>query len=142
MNACSGGDGKLELVNFLLSRGANPKVSDNEKFTALAEICWFGLSSYRAPKIIQLLLDQGLNPNALCSKSILGGRHTISGTPLTRSCEDGDRCLEVAKLLLKAGADQSIKNNAGETALTIAEKKSKGATQLIKLLKEWESGKE
>lgn len=97
-HCCSDKEHSLELVAYLLSRGANPN-----------SICEFGetplLLSIYEPGKVWLLLQNGADIN----------KHDWNGlTPLHKAARAGQ--FKTVLLLLRNGADCTINNNKGQTA--------------------------
>jgi len=100
--------GYLEEIKMGLLAGANPNV----------KTCYYGnpplfnACSCRddKEKLVKLLLDAGANPNYI--------EKYDGDTSLHRACVKGR--FNIVRLLLKAGADFTIKDKNGETALDIA----------------------
>lgn len=90
---------KAEVVRLLLQAGADPNLSDEEGNTALIEAAWDADAAL-------LLIRAGANLNAQNKKGI---------TPLINCAEP-----EVARVLLAHGADPSIRDVDGKTALELA----------------------
>lgn len=149
--------GGFESVTMLLKAGAAINVKDNEGLTPLMYAAWGG----RAPAfdIVTALMKAGAKVNDVSQDGetalMLAARHsspdvlqallaahasvnarTKKGqTPLMYVIEGyNDRKAESVKLLLKSGADVSIKDNKGQTALTMARKL--GQEAIVKLLEE------
>jgi len=133
----------IPLVRLMLQHGAKPdfhasRFGANALSSALLEF---------RPDLAEVLLAAGADPNATCS----GGKipqlsiamdarcgtlyklllkkgadvHAMDifgDTPLIRAVQDGTP--EMVYDLLKAGADMNVKNNKGETALSLAHGKS------------------
>ena len=98
-----------EIVRYLLDAGADPlPASPQGGFTPLHS----AVATDAAPRdieIVRMLLDKGANPNA---------RSEAGNTPLHTTGFTGDRAS--LELLLKHGADRTIKNKDGKTAKDIA----------------------
>jgi ankyrin repeat protein len=77
---------------------------------------------YGPPDLVRALLDAHANPNA---------RDVRGMTPLMLSVASENQDPEVVKMLLAAGAEQSIKSTDGETALDWARKYSNPATMSL-----------
>ncbi len=131
-------EGELEQVKTLLKQGVKCNAVDQEGHTALMFAAFNGHSNvvgyliengavldqrdimdrtallYGAtgpfPEAVKILLDKGANPNALDSNEHF--------SPLMHAAAEGH--LEVVKLLLKYGADRSLKDIDGDDASTFA----------------------
>ncbi len=131
-------EGELENVKALLNQGVDCNVADQEGHTALMFAAFNGYSDvvghlieigavvdqrdmmdrtallYGAtgpfPETVKILLDKGANPNALDSNEHF--------SPLMHAAAEGH--LEVVKLLLKYGADRSLKDIDGDDASSFA----------------------
>lgn len=92
--------GNLDVVNLILDNGADVDVQDNAGKTALMEcLCWDQL------EICDLLLERGAKVDI---------QDCNGDTALIISAQDG---FAFTELLLTYGADEKIKNNAGECAM-------------------------
>ncbi len=100
-------EGHIEVVRLLLERGADVNARAIENFTALHMASLKGNA-----KIVRELLTHSPAINAQADS----GR-----TPLMNACKAGH--LVAATLLLDAGADQALLNNAGWSALRWAERR-------------------
>lgn len=106
-------NGHIEIVQLLLDHGADATAH---------EIGWIGgtplhWASEREPAIMELLIAAGADVNARVGKA---GSHHLGGTPLhwcARQREDWAPCIEV---LLKHGADPTIRDAFGKTAAEYA----------------------
>ena len=130
-------DGDLEMVEYLLTKGADPTLLNEDGSSALDHAVLFGFY-----EIAELLIECGADVNysngeratlhiaAMYSTNLTrllveNGADvdvkTINGdTPLMLAIEHGKT--DTAILLLQAGADMSIQNADGETAKDLAEK--------------------
>jgi uncharacterized protein len=108
LRACRLGYG--EVVDVLLRAGATPNLEcGSSNSTALLEALGF-LGSAR---IIAALLQSGANPNGLPGSSQV--------PPLLRACgESSLRDPRALEILLEAGANIEVTNQAGESALHLA----------------------
>lgn len=110
-------DGHTDIVHLLLSKGAQVDLRDISGRTALMYS-----SSGPFPETVQLLLDWKADPNA------------VDGiewwTPLMFAAGEGQ--LAVVKILLERGADPSLKDVDGDTALVFAQRR--GHTEVERLL--------
>lgn len=111
--------GQLELVEFLISLGANLNLASNNDFKVTP------LHSAAAKKqydIAQLLIKNGADVNA----------QQISGvTALHSAAHNGD--VPLVNLLLKNGANSMAKMKEGQTPLVMAEEK--GFTEIVEILR-------
>jgi uncharacterized protein len=106
---------KVETVNFLLKKGADPNLSIND--------CWsplYGAASGGDNQSIQVLVKYGAKLDTPCDKSY---------SPLISAVES--RQVESAKLLIELGANIKPDRN-GTTALMYAAKT--GNTKMIQML--------
>jgi ankyrin repeat protein len=110
----------LEAVKLLLARGADPKLADGTRLTALH--AWAGLG--HELELGQLLLARGADPNA----KDYGG-----ATPLFFAASAGST--EKMKLLLAHGADPNVKDLQGFTALSNAVRSDREAAVALLLEK-------
>jgi ankyrin repeat protein len=101
------GRGHTEVVKILLAAGANVKERDDYGLTALG---WATVRySYYPLAAIQLLLEAGAQVNNQDCKGYTALHHTAA-----RGYTDA------VKILLKFGADKTIKNTADQTAYDVA----------------------
>lgn len=110
-------EGHKDVVQYLLSKGANPNLRNRYGRTALM----FPVN-YRYLAIAKLLIDKGADPNAVDDK----GRGMVI-VAAEKNYPD------VLKLLLAAGAKPDVKSSDGKTALQIAE--ARGFSEIVQLLK-------
>jgi ankyrin repeat protein len=93
-------------VKLLVDRGAEINIANKFGQTPLqtaADAC--------SPEVVKFLIDKGAEVNTM-------NFYNSTSTPLHTAA--GWWCLESVQHLLKAGADQNIKDNAGRTPLDIA----------------------
>ena len=95
--------GHKKAVEFLLSNGANPDITDLSGFTALHSAVMEGRL-----EIARLLIDAGSNPNAT-------GKNGF--TVLHFAVMANSKNLQLAKLLIDAGADVNAIDNSAQTPL-------------------------
>ena len=118
IGACSDGVQPIEIVQWLLSRGANPNVRDKYGWTPqhLA-------ASHGHAEISRLLLQYKADSNA---------QHQFAGTPLEVASYGGR--VNVARLLIEHGADVNAWDSNRGTPLHSASKK--GWAEVVRLLVE------
>lgn len=144
----------LELVEFLLNKGANPNYRSGVGFTPL------GLAAHSGDlKLLDLLISHGAAPDILNSSgdsafidacysrqlevaqllqqngSDINLKGFLGFTALHRSLSDrspANKSLKITKWLLSIGADSDVQNKFGETALHCAVKD--GNVAAVKLL--------
>ena len=99
------GQGHLEAVNFLLEKGADVNLLNSNGENALTGAAW---GCYR--EVAMVLVAHGADVNV---------RNTAYGTtPFMLAVECGDP--DLVKFLIAAGADVTVKNNAGVSPLMTA----------------------
>lgn len=106
-------NGQFETIRLLINRGADVRHRNAHGFTALH--CAVGNPAYdqqRQSKCVQLLLECGAEVNAVDNSG---------GTPLMGAAWFG--ALQSVELLLRAGADATIKDQKGRTARDLAEQR-------------------
>ena len=109
------------LVEFLLENGANPSLKDNKGQTALFYATYHNLVCY--DEIIDYLLEYGANINEVDND----GNSALLQIADEEIEGDATHCD-----LIDRGIDVNIRNNAGQTALSIA--KLHGHKRLIAAL--------
>jgi ankyrin repeat protein len=102
-------EGKVPMMDVLLKAGADPNAKDESGMTALRQVAWTGKNPVGATKrLIAAKADVNIVAND-------------NWTPLIQVMyADPGVAVPVAQLLLHAGADASIVNNEGNTALILA----------------------
>ncbi|MBA3954847.1 ankyrin repeat domain-containing protein [Candidatus Dependentiae bacterium] len=100
--------GNVQQVAKLLEQGANPNVTNECGDTLLHA----AISSGRNIQMVRILLEKGANINAVDVSS------GMDFTPLHMAAYLGD--VDVAQILMEAGADPFIENGAGHKAMNIA----------------------
>ncbi|XP_069125262.1 ankyrin repeat and KH domain-containing protein 1-like isoform X1 [Argopecten irradians] len=113
--ACHGGHS--ELVNLLLSKGADIEHRDKKGFTPLILAATAGHVD-----VVEILLDHGADMEAQSERT--------KDTPLSLACSGGR--YEVVELLLGRGANKEHRNVSDYTPLSLAA--SGGYVNIIKLL--------
>ncbi|XP_064628158.1 ankyrin repeat domain-containing protein 17-like isoform X2 [Lineus longissimus] len=113
--ACAGGH--AELVQLLLSRGADIEHRDKKGFTPLILAATAGHAD-----VVEILLDHGADIEAQSERT--------KDTPLSLACSGGR--IEVVELLLARGASKEHRNVSDYTPLSLAA--SGGYVNIIKLL--------
>jgi ankyrin repeat protein len=126
-----------DLATALLEAGADPDVADRAGMTALygaVDMAFFTsdigrpnqpiLDRLTAKDVVRIALDKGANPNAQLSGVIIGRHHGTGdfslgngATALMRAAKGGD--LELMRILLEAGADQTLAMANGQTVRTL-----------------------
>lgn len=107
---------KVETINLLLERGADPNLSKNGCGSALGSA-----ASRGDVEAIRALLKAGAKLDSGCKET---------QSPLLRAVES--QKIAAAKLLIEAGADKTAVNRDGENALMTAAKK--GSAEMVQML--------
>ena len=127
-----------DTAALLIEKGADPNLADSTGMAALyaaVDVNTLGevygrpgrqfADERTALDVIQLLLQHGANPNAQLNSPTLFRAHTpgdgnlaAGSTPLMRAAKNGDA--PAMRLLLDHGADPSIAQRSGVTALMLA----------------------
>ena len=107
------------LLRWLLEHSYDPNTTrgGDSNRTALSYCARSGQSMLRYNQkyeMIKMLLEHGANPNVKSMGDPI--LHTVAGGYHT----DNPYAIEMAKLLIKAGADLQIKDSSGDTALVAA----------------------
>ena len=133
-----------DLAGVLIDKGADTNVADVSGMPALYAAADMHTldetvgrpnpkphSALDSPDIIKALLADGANPNARLKAPILDRVHNDGdanlgegSTPLMRAAKDAD--IEVMRLLLDHGADLTLANAKGTTALMYAASRAPG----------------
>lgn len=98
-------NGHTEICEYLLDKDAHIEARDPNGRTAL-----MFASTGPFPETVKLLLDSDANPNSV--------DHVEKFTPLMHAAAEGH--LDVVKILLKNGADKTLKDIDGDTAESFA----------------------
>jgi uncharacterized protein len=115
-----------KAIEALLKAGADIHETDKNGVTPLHFAVRF-----RSPAAVETLLQHGANPNQACKRSGSTPLHravTSTGAPSTAGKQN--EAQEIIKLLLKHGADASLKNKLGRTAAHYV--RDEGVLQLLK----------
>jgi len=100
-----------EIIEYLLSKGANPNMKSDSGATPLMNNAKWGTK-----ETVNLLLSAGANINE---------QDNIGNTPLIYAVNknlsrDNNLRIDVVKLLIEKGANPNIQNKQGQTAFSIA----------------------
>lgn len=110
---CAAKEGHLEIVKYLLDRGANPNATNHYGVSVLWIPCQRGLTN-----IVELLLEKGASPE-IAPSGIEAEERSISGwTPLYAAIKS--RQYAVVKILLGHGADPNAVTSLGSTPFLLA----------------------
>jgi ankyrin repeat protein len=102
-------EGKTAMMDVLLKAGADPNAKDESGMTALRHVAWTGKNPVNATKRL------------IAAKADVNLVADDDWTPLIQVMyADPSVAVPVAQLLLQAGADASIVNNEGNSALMLA----------------------
>ena len=131
MEAISSGANKLELIKFLLDKGANnfEAYEDGDGWKVIHYAFQFDNENL-VYQIVKLLVDAGANVNAPTSEYEYTDSETKGETPIMFAIKSN--YISVVKFLLENGADIYIKSNQGKDALTFA--REEGNTDIINLI--------
>ena len=122
MSAARGG--QVEVIRFLLSRGADAKLADKNGFTALhCAVMQPPHNIAREVACVSVLIDAGIDPNV---------RDGNDATPLMKAAWFG--CVEAARALLRHGADATLVDKKGRAAKDLAT--TRGHVDVLALLNE------
>lgn len=119
--------GQIDLVKLIVARGANIEAADKEGWKPLISAAYRGRID-----VVEALLSAGADPNARTTEG-------LGLTPLIAACELArDHVMEslleigvkpeealphgkIVKALIAAGADKTMENDDGKTALQVAQ---------------------
>jgi ankyrin repeat protein len=126
-------NGQFDLAKFLLDKGANPNLAEDNGVTSLyaaINCVWAPKALYPQPRayeqqtttyldLMAALLDKGADPNARLKKKVwysgydfdLSGVDEIGATPFWRAAYASD--IDAMKLLVARGADPAIPSMKG-----------------------------
>ncbi|KAJ3450642.1 ankyrin repeat-containing protein [Anaeramoeba flamelloides] len=115
-----------ELLDFLLSIGADPKLTSSSGCTALHYLCDV---PYEDSSFVETLISKGANVNQA---------NTMKWTPLHCACGSQNKFpnAEIIKILISNGADLSCKTESGWTALHLICELPKPNAEIVKALLE------
>ena len=116
---------KIDLIEYLLSRGANIAPEGFNGYTALHICAW-----KNHPKICTFLLNRG--------GIDIDARDNVGMTPLLRAANLGNS-EAVAQILINHGASTDVKADTGENALRLLLRSDMKSSELLKLLLEREA---
>jgi len=114
------------VSQLLLEAGADANAQDQSGKTPLHTVIWEISEMYERVALIKLLLDFGANIN---------GVDSLGDTPLHAEVERSDRqSLPVVNLLVRNGADLSVRNRKDQTAMDIAKRKLGDVHEIVKVM--------
>lgn len=116
----------MNLVKTLLDRGADPNKPDDRGSLPLVEAV---VDSDADPEIVKLMIDKGAEVN---KQETENNAHALIFIAQNKSVSSGTR-RQIVEMLLAKGADRSIKDSEGKTALDWA--KERNHAELFELLK-------
>jgi ankyrin repeat protein len=105
----------LNVIHLLFSCGINAQAETHERYTALALLSRYGYGEKLVDAIQLLAMDYKIDPNRQTehgSKAI----HYLCQNPFLRSAE---QFKAVVRLLASCGADVTVPDERGDTALTL-----------------------
>jgi ankyrin repeat protein len=118
-------EGHADVVEVLLNKGSNPKLTDKYGSTAMHRAASQGRDA-----VIRALLDHGVDVNLRSG----GPGFPVGFNDETPLIEAASRYAETVRLLIERGADVNARNAMGQTALMRAT--MNGASEVILLLLE------
>src|SRR6266700_2084560 len=102
-------EGKIAMMDVVLKAGADPNAKDEDGMTALRHVAWTGKNQVNVTKRL------------IAAKADVNLTADDDWTPLIQVMyADPSVAVPVAQVLLQAGADASIVNNEGNSALMLA----------------------
>ncbi|ETN75856.1 ankyrin repeat protein [Necator americanus] len=105
----------IDVVSFLLEKGADPEARTKQGWTALHSAANWG--NY---EVIGRLISHGVDVNARSSGSVTPLHLAISS-----QCENGENVFHSVRYLLQApGIDASVESGSGDTPLDLARRTS------------------
>ena len=105
-------EGKIGMMDVVLKAGADPNAKDEDGMTALRHVAWTGKNQVNVTKRL------------IAAKADVNLTADDDWTPLIQVMyADPSVAVPVAQVLLQAGADASIVNNEGNSALMLAAKR-------------------
>ena len=111
------GSNNIKSADFLLKNGADINAVQNWKATCVHETIW-----WKQPKNLKYFLKKGLSPN-----TVDGNGHSPLHWAVWGANPNNEDSLAKVKtlidILLEAGVNKSLKNNAGKTAYDLAVEK-------------------
>ena len=110
---CAAKEGHLDIVRYLLDRGANPNATNHYGVSVLWIPCQRGLI-----RIVELLLERGADPEIAPSGPEAEERSISGWTPLYAAIKS--RQYPVVKLLLNKGANPNAITSLGSTPFLLA----------------------
>ena len=114
-----------ELIEKLLKKGADPNIADSESAFPLSEAC---VRNGATVKIVKLLIEGGAEVNKVEKNGASSLTYAAQNSGI-----DVETRKAIVELLLKNGADKSLRDKTGKTALDWA--KEIGHTEMVEILK-------
>ena len=115
-----------DIIEVLLRHGADSAAEDNEGIPVLV----YGLANGNSPKVIEWLLESGADPNSvhesglpllhqLAALAALTSRSEYFGLLSEGEAETAANAIELIAMLLKHGADAGVRDDYGQSVLTV-----------------------
>jgi uncharacterized protein len=102
-------EGKIPMMDVLIKAGADPNAKDEDGMTALRHVAWSGKNQVNATKRL------------IAAKADVNIAADDDWTPLIQDMyNDASVAVPLAQILLQAGADASVVNNEGNSAVMLA----------------------